>query len=148
MALSLPPAGFPQNAGLARAKSRFPIYAVLRAARHSPLQCGGLPFGLSALIMERPHRGAPTWVYRTFAQGRLYVGGRYARRASRHIATANAEWRGAQPQWEQEIPARAKPVEAGKPGLSGRCSALVWKSVFGKRKILNFFHRPPTKEDL
>ena len=40
--------GFPASTGLARAKSRFPIYAVLRATRHSPLQCGGLPFGLSA----------------------------------------------------------------------------------------------------
>ena len=45
-----------------------------------------------------------------------------ARRASRHIATANAEWRGARTKLENENLARARPVEAGKPGLSGlRC---------------------------
>ena len=53
-----------------------------------------------------------------------------ARSASRHIATANAERRGARPKLENEDPARAKPVEAGKPGLSGRCRAWVWKSDF------------------
>ena len=42
-----------------------------------------------------------------------------ARRASRHIATANAERRGARCKLENEDFARAKPVEAGKPGLSG-----------------------------
>ena len=51
-----------------------------------------------------------------------------ARRAGRHIATANAEWRGARPKLENEDPARARPAEAGKPGLSGRrlyCAGFV-----------------------
>ena len=42
-----------------------------------------------------------------------------ARRASRWIATANAEWRGARTKLENENLARARPVEAGKPGLNG-----------------------------
>ena len=53
-----------------------------------------------------------------------------ARRAVRHIATANAERRGARLQLENENPARAKPVEGGKPGLSGLvccfCVLLPW----------------------
>ena len=48
-----------------------------------------------------------------------------ARRASRHIATANAERRGARTKLENEDPARARPVEGGKPGLSGRGLWLV-----------------------
>ena len=71
-----------------------------------------------------------------------------ARRASRHIATANAEGRGARRKLENEDLARAKPVEAGKPGLSGRCRALVWKSAFMRRNELRFYHRPPAMEDL
>ena len=50
-----------------------------------------------------------------------------ARRASRHIATANAERRGARRKLENEDLARAKPVEAGKPGLSGRL--MRWQIV-------------------
>ena len=42
-----------------------------------------------------------------------------ARSASRHIATAYAERRGARPKLENENLARARPAEGGKPGLSG-----------------------------
>ena len=47
-----------------------------------------------------------------------------ARRASRHIATANAERRGARLKLKNEDFARAKPAEGGKPGLSGLCKYL------------------------
>ena len=47
-----------------------------------------------------------------------------ARRAGRRIATANAERRGARRKLENENPARARPAEGGKPGLSGWCTAL------------------------
>ena len=53
--------------------------------------------------------------------------------------TANAERRGARPKLENENFARARPAEAGKPGLSGRgfvvwaggklCQLIVWVRV-------------------
>ena len=55
------------------------------------------------------------------------------------------KWRGARPKLENEDFARARPVEGGKPGLSGRCRAWVWKSASVLRNELRLY--PLTARD-
>ena len=64
-------------------------------------------------------------------------------------AARRPQWRGARPKLENENFARARPVEGGKPGLSGQCRA------FGQPQGLPLRRRvgrrqpwPPAKEDL
>ena len=109
------------------------------------LACLSKPAKLALLaVLRLPHRTQ----IQLFTQGCSIAFVPKARRAGRHIATANAERRGARPKLENEDFARAKPVEAGKPGLSGRCRALAWKLAWVCCTELRLYHGTPAMEDL